>query len=204
MTRPAAPTKAKQVIVYSTSWCDACKSLKAYLQELRVPYLERDIEKDPKAEAEMNSKLKAIGRGAASVLPVTDVDRTIYVGFDAARPIPIPGYARPKVPQQRLAPPASPKTEAESEEGPKWTIGGFDYRYVAATGMGVVGGATVGYWAFDHAFGRGMTDDERKQVAGFALSMGILWVAGQLGYEKWVSAEGIGEKVQEQIAKATG
>jgi mycoredoxin len=37
---------AKKVIVYTTSWCGDCRRLKGELQERKIAYEERDIEKN--------------------------------------------------------------------------------------------------------------------------------------------------------------
>lgn len=44
------PPAAKQVVLYSTSWCGYCKQARAYFQQNGISYTDRDIEKDPAAK----------------------------------------------------------------------------------------------------------------------------------------------------------
>lgn len=67
-------------IVYGASWCGPCHSAKRYLKKRGVPVTYRDIERDPKAAAEMRQKLKRVGRAGAPI-PVIDVGGQILVGF---------------------------------------------------------------------------------------------------------------------------
>lgn len=78
----------------------------------------------------------------------------------------------------------------------------FDYRYTLAAGIGVVGGATIGYWAFDHAFGRGMTKEEKTQIAGFGMALGLVYLASQTEWGQWLTVEGIGNKVDALLQEA--
>jgi hypothetical protein len=62
--------------------------------------------------------------------------------------------------------------------------------------LGVAGGATIGYWGYEHMFGgAGMTEDERKNVAAYAVTAGILLVATGLGAGDWLTVEGLGAKL---------
>ena len=73
-----------KVILYSTAWCPACKSARQYLKKSGIPFVERDIEKDPQAAAELMRKAKAAGISASGV-PVLDVRGTLMQGFDPQR-----------------------------------------------------------------------------------------------------------------------
>lgn len=79
-----APVTGGKVILYATSWCGACRSARQYLQAKGIPYVEKDIEKDEQAAAELLQKAKAAGISASGV-PVLDVGGTLVQGFDAAR-----------------------------------------------------------------------------------------------------------------------
>ncbi|HSQ61913.1 MAG TPA: glutaredoxin domain-containing protein [Polyangiaceae bacterium] len=68
------------VVVYGAEWCGACHEAAAYLRRKGVPYVEKDIEKDPQANREMLSKLRAAGMRAGSI-PVIDVRGKVMVGF---------------------------------------------------------------------------------------------------------------------------
>jgi len=71
-------TKSPQVIVYSASWCGFCHSEMQYLDSKNIPYVAKDIEKDPDAQKELIEKLKGNFRG----VPVTDIAGEIILGFD--------------------------------------------------------------------------------------------------------------------------
>lgn len=73
-----------QVILYSTAWCGACKAARAYLSGKGVPFVEKDIEKDSAASAELLRKARAAGISASGV-PVIDVGGTLMQGFDRQR-----------------------------------------------------------------------------------------------------------------------
>jgi glutaredoxin len=70
------------VVVYSTTWCGVCKSAKAWLRQQGIPFVERDVEKDPGASNELASKATAAGVRPSGV-PVIDVAGELMVGFDA-------------------------------------------------------------------------------------------------------------------------
>ena len=73
-----------KVIVYTTSWCSACRKARKYLSDNEIPFVERDIEKDPQAAAELMRKAKAAGISASGV-PVLDIGGTLMQGFDPRR-----------------------------------------------------------------------------------------------------------------------
>jgi glutaredoxin len=68
------------VIVYGASWCGACHEAMAYMKKKGIPFVEKDIEKDPGAEKEMRSKLARAGMNTGSI-PILDVRGKILVGF---------------------------------------------------------------------------------------------------------------------------
>jgi glutaredoxin len=72
------------VTIYGASWCGACKEAKAYLRARRIPFAERDIERDPAAARELRAKASRLGIGADRI-PVLDVRGRLLVGFDRAR-----------------------------------------------------------------------------------------------------------------------
>lgn len=85
----ASTTDAKNgsgpsVILYSTSWCPACRAAKNYMQEQGISFVEKDIEKDAAAAQELMAKAKAAGVSTSGV-PVLDVKGTLIQGFDVAR-----------------------------------------------------------------------------------------------------------------------
>ncbi len=69
------------VIIYGASWCGACHEAAAYLRKKGIPYVEKDVEKDPGANDEMKAKLRRFGLPNGSI-PVIDVRGKVMVGFD--------------------------------------------------------------------------------------------------------------------------
>ena len=68
------------VIVYGASWCGACHQAVAYLQQHHIPFVEKDIEREPGAQAEMLAKAQRAGIPTGSI-PIIDVRGHIMVGF---------------------------------------------------------------------------------------------------------------------------
>lgn len=73
-------TKKPQVTIYSTSWCGFCHSLEQYLDQKKVSYVTKDIEKDESAYNEMMEKIG--GRDNFRGVPTSDVNGEIILGFD--------------------------------------------------------------------------------------------------------------------------
>ncbi|MDO8335226.1 MAG: glutaredoxin domain-containing protein [Candidatus Saccharibacteria bacterium] len=74
-------SEAKQkVTIYSTSWCGFCHSLEQYLDQKKVSYVTKDIEKDESAYNELMEKIG--GRENFRGVPVSDVKGEIVLGFD--------------------------------------------------------------------------------------------------------------------------
>lgn len=67
-----------QIVVYSTTWCGYCKMLKKYLTDKGLTYVEKDIETDAAAHAELMEKIGDNFRG----VPVADIYGNIILGFD--------------------------------------------------------------------------------------------------------------------------
>lgn len=65
------------VILYTTTWCGYCKRARAYFNQKGIPYIEKDVERDPVAGRE--AMMKSGGSGG---VPVIDIDGTIIQGFD--------------------------------------------------------------------------------------------------------------------------
>jgi glutaredoxin len=72
---------ASDVIIYGASWCGACKQAARYFSQKGVPFVEKDIEKEPAARGEMLRKAKAQGVSTSGI-PVIDVRGTLLGGFD--------------------------------------------------------------------------------------------------------------------------
>lgn len=69
-----------QVIIYSTEWCGFCHSLEQYLDQKKVSYVTKDIEKDQSAYNELMEKIG--GRDKFQGVPTSDVHGEIVLGFD--------------------------------------------------------------------------------------------------------------------------
>jgi glutaredoxin len=72
------------VTIYMASWCGACRATASYLRSRKVPFVEKDIEKDSAASAEMLRKAQEKGLSPRGV-PVIDFRGEILLGFDQAR-----------------------------------------------------------------------------------------------------------------------
>jgi glutaredoxin len=68
---------AAHVVVYSTSWCPACRKAKAWLRANRVPYEDRDIE----ASRTYATQMRALNPRMS--IPTIDVEGDVSVGFSA-------------------------------------------------------------------------------------------------------------------------
>jgi len=80
----AGPGGPPVVILYGTPWCGACKAAKKYLAQKRIPYAYKDIEGDPAAARELQSKAARLGVPADRV-PILDVRGRLLLGFDPTR-----------------------------------------------------------------------------------------------------------------------
>ncbi len=69
---------AKDVVIYSTTWCGICKRAKAYFEEQGIAYDEFDIEKGAKGKRDY---ARMRGRG----VPIILVGDQRMDGFDQAR-----------------------------------------------------------------------------------------------------------------------
>jgi len=70
-----------QVVLYSTKWCPACRAARDYMTRNKIPFVEKDIEQDRAAAAELLQKARAAGISASGV-PVLEVNGKLMQGFD--------------------------------------------------------------------------------------------------------------------------
>ncbi|ODT15385.1 MAG: NrdH-redoxin [Kaistia sp. SCN 65-12] len=76
----ASSTAPASLLIYSTPTCPDCKALKAWLNEHRIPFVERDLT-DPDVVAE------AKARTGVRVAPITIAgDLVLYGTFASQRP----------------------------------------------------------------------------------------------------------------------
>ncbi len=74
---------ASVVVIYGAEWCSACHQAAKYLRSKGIPYVDKDIEKDPDAAREMQQKLAKSGLHEGSI-PVIDVRGKVMIGFNPA------------------------------------------------------------------------------------------------------------------------
>jgi glutaredoxin len=67
------------VVVYYTSWCPACRKLRAYLAERGIRSTEYDIENDSAAQA----RQRVLNPGGS--IPTVDIEGQVLVGFNPKR-----------------------------------------------------------------------------------------------------------------------
>jgi glutaredoxin len=67
-------------IIYGASWCKPCHDTARYLKQRGVTVVDKDIEENEVAAAEMRQKLARAGRSGSSI-PVIDIMGQIMVGF---------------------------------------------------------------------------------------------------------------------------
>jgi arsenate reductase-like glutaredoxin family protein len=72
------------VTVYGTSWCGACREARRYLAARKIPFADKDIERDPAAARELRDKAAKLGIPTDRV-PILDVRGRLLIGFDQAR-----------------------------------------------------------------------------------------------------------------------
>jgi mycoredoxin len=72
------------VVLYGTSWCGACAAARQFFSGHGIKFVDKDIEKDPKAQAELLRKAKRAGV-AINGVPVIDFRGTLMLGFDQGR-----------------------------------------------------------------------------------------------------------------------
>jgi glutaredoxin len=79
-----APGQTPVATIYGTSWCGACRAARQYFTEKKVPFADKDIERDPAAARELADKASKLGIPTDRV-PVIDVRGRLLLGFDRAR-----------------------------------------------------------------------------------------------------------------------
>ncbi len=78
-----APAARDRVVLYGASWCGYCRKVKHLLEQNKVPFVERDIEKDDQAAKEMMASCAADGVQCSGV-PVVDWMGQLVLGYDEA------------------------------------------------------------------------------------------------------------------------
>jgi glutaredoxin len=69
------------VVIYGASWCYACRAAADYLTMRRIPFVDRDVDKDPAAQAASDRAVRTAGLAPTHLLPVVDIRGTVTLGF---------------------------------------------------------------------------------------------------------------------------
>jgi len=72
-----APSGARDVVIYTTSWCGWCRKTREYLDAQGVSYVNKDIEADPDAGDEMRDLT-----GGDGGIPVVVIDGEVIQGYN--------------------------------------------------------------------------------------------------------------------------
>jgi glutaredoxin len=75
-----APVTGITATIYGASWCKPCHDTARYLKQRGVTVIDKDIDENEVAAAEMRQKLARAGRSGSSI-PVIDLMGQILVGF---------------------------------------------------------------------------------------------------------------------------
>jgi glutaredoxin len=82
---PKLPPGVKPLVtIYGTSWCGACRAARQYMIDHKIPFADKDIERDPEAARELSEKAAKMGIPTDRV-PILDVRGRLLLGFDRAR-----------------------------------------------------------------------------------------------------------------------
>jgi glutaredoxin len=72
------------VTIYGTSWCGACRAARQYFTARKIPFADKDVERDADAARELADKAAKMGIPTDRV-PVIDVRGRLLLGFDKTR-----------------------------------------------------------------------------------------------------------------------
>lgn len=67
-------TESHNIVAFTATWCDACKSFKQYMAENSIAYINKDIEQNPLLTEQLN-------KYGAKSLPIILINDKIYQGF---------------------------------------------------------------------------------------------------------------------------
>ena len=90
-TASAAEVKQKSlspVVMYSAEWCGVCKKAAQWMRAQNISFVERDVEKDPKALGDLKDAARRAGMTAQSIggsVPVFSIGNEVFKGFDPNR-----------------------------------------------------------------------------------------------------------------------
>ena len=79
-----SPGTTPVVTIYGTSWCGACRAAREYMTAHKIPFADKDVERDPAAAQELADKASKMGIPTDRV-PIIDVRGRLLLGFDRER-----------------------------------------------------------------------------------------------------------------------
>jgi glutaredoxin-like YruB-family protein len=71
--------KYPQIVAYTVSWCPHCREAKEYLTRNNIPFINRDVEVDEKAMAELTGTYKS--QGVPVIVIGTGKNEVVLKGF---------------------------------------------------------------------------------------------------------------------------
>jgi len=74
-----AARKYPQIVLYSVAWCPHCKETKDYFTRNNIPFINRDVEVDDKAMAELTGKYNS--NGVPVIVIGSGKDEVVVKGF---------------------------------------------------------------------------------------------------------------------------
>jgi len=82
--KPAAAVADGEVIIYRTQWCGYCKKAAEYLTLKKIPFVEKDLERDPGDRQDMLARAQKAGVPAQRLqgVPILWVRGHLIPGFD--------------------------------------------------------------------------------------------------------------------------
>jgi glutaredoxin-like YruB-family protein len=77
--KAAAAKKYPQIVLFSVAWCPHCKETKEYFTQNNIPFINRDVEVDEKAMAELTGKYNS--NGVPVIVIGTGKNEVVVRGF---------------------------------------------------------------------------------------------------------------------------
>ncbi|MCX7807841.1 MAG: glutaredoxin family protein [Deltaproteobacteria bacterium] len=77
----SSSSQSSEIVLFGASWCKACQQAEAYLRSRGVPFVKRDVDSDPSAQAEMLRRARAAGLAGGSI-PLIDIRGKVIQGFN--------------------------------------------------------------------------------------------------------------------------
>lgn len=78
-SRAEAAKKYPLIVAYTVSWCPHCRAAKEYLVRNNIPFINKDVEKDPKAMEQLTDTYHS--QGVPVIVIGTGKDEVVLEGF---------------------------------------------------------------------------------------------------------------------------